>query len=222
MGIVGLVVFGCESTCARLRWFCCCLSSAASAAPPHRADRSRLSNRPAGSLSGPLILNRLSSSSSLSSPRSLGTSCDPIYLEVFSNLFMSIAEQMGFILQNTAHSVNIKERLDFSCAIFDKTGQLIANAPHMPVHLGSMGESIKEVGWGNREGKVERWACVGSEGGFRYLIVRLALLVRLNFISFHLISSHLISSHLISPLSSLGPRSFGKTATAFTPATSTS
>ena len=64
-------------------------------------------------------------------------------LEIFNNLFMSVAEQMGVRLQSTAHSVNIKERLDFSCAIFDAAGQLIANAPHMPVHLGSMGESIK-------------------------------------------------------------------------------
>jgi 5-oxoprolinase (ATP-hydrolysing) len=70
---------------------------------------------------------------------------DPILLEVFNSLFMSIAEQMGFALQNTAYSVNIKERLDFSCAIFDAQGNLIANAPHMPVHLGSMGESIKAV-----------------------------------------------------------------------------
>ena len=68
---------------------------------------------------------------------------DPVMLEIFNNLFMSVAEQMGVRLQSTAHSVNIKERLDFSCAIFDAAGQLIANAPHMPVHLGSMGESIK-------------------------------------------------------------------------------
>jgi 5-oxoprolinase (ATP-hydrolysing) len=74
-----------------------------------------------------------------------GTRADPVLLEVFNNLFMSIAEQMGFRLQNTAHSVNIKERLDFSCAIFDKQGDLIANAPHMPVHLGSMGASIRTV-----------------------------------------------------------------------------
>jgi 5-oxoprolinase (ATP-hydrolysing) len=66
-------------------------------------------------------------------------------LEVFNNLFMNIAEQMGLVLQNTAHSVNIKERLDFSCALFDAEGNLIANAPHMPVHLGSMSESIKTV-----------------------------------------------------------------------------
>jgi 5-oxoprolinase (ATP-hydrolysing) len=77
--------------------------------------------------------------------RAIGTSADPVMLEIFNNLFMSIAEQMGLRLQNTAHSVNIKERLDFSCAIFDAGGNLIANAPHMPVHLGSMGESIKSV-----------------------------------------------------------------------------
>jgi 5-oxoprolinase (ATP-hydrolysing) len=74
-----------------------------------------------------------------------GTQIDPVLLEVFNNLFMNIAEQMGLQLQNTAHSVNIKERLDFSCALFDTDGNLIANAPHMPVHLGSMGESIKTV-----------------------------------------------------------------------------
>ncbi|WP_327217209.1 hydantoinase B/oxoprolinase family protein [Streptomyces cyaneofuscatus] len=75
----------------------------------------------------------------------VGTRVDPVMLEVFSSLFMSIAEQMGVRLENTAHSVNIKERLDFSCALFDAGGNLIANAPHIPVHLGSMGESIKEV-----------------------------------------------------------------------------
>jgi 5-oxoprolinase (ATP-hydrolysing) len=74
-----------------------------------------------------------------------GTLADPVLLEVFNNLFMNIAEQMGLQLQNTAYSVNIKERLDFSCALFDADGNLIANAPHMPVHLGSMGESIKTV-----------------------------------------------------------------------------
>jgi 5-oxoprolinase (ATP-hydrolysing) len=75
----------------------------------------------------------------------VGTEADPVMLEVFNNLFMNIAEQMGLRLQNTAHSVNIKERLDFSCALFDAQGNLIANAPHMPVHLGSMSESIKTV-----------------------------------------------------------------------------
>jgi 5-oxoprolinase (ATP-hydrolysing) len=73
------------------------------------------------------------------------TRVDPVLLEIFNNLFMSIAEQMGLRLQNTAYSVNIKERLDFSCALFDAQGNLIANAPHMPVHLGSMSESIKTV-----------------------------------------------------------------------------
>ena len=75
----------------------------------------------------------------------LGTSADPVMLEIFNNLYMSIAEQMGAVLANTAYSVNIKERLDFSCALFDASGSLIANAPHMPVHLGSMGESVKRV-----------------------------------------------------------------------------
>src|SRR6185369_11497479 len=75
----------------------------------------------------------------------IGTSADPVLLEVFNNLFMAIAEQMGVTLANTAYSVNIKERLDFSCALFDAEGNLIANAPHMPVHLGSMGESVKTI-----------------------------------------------------------------------------
>ena len=75
----------------------------------------------------------------------VGTQVDPVMLEVFNNLFMNIAEQMGLRLQNTAYSVNIKERLDFSCALFSAAGELIANAPHMPVHLGSMSESIKTV-----------------------------------------------------------------------------
>jgi 5-oxoprolinase (ATP-hydrolysing) len=77
--------------------------------------------------------------------RAAGTVADPVMLEIFNNLFMSIAEQMGYRLQSTAHSTNIKERLDFSCALFDADGNLIANAPHIPVHLGSMGESIKQV-----------------------------------------------------------------------------
>ncbi len=75
----------------------------------------------------------------------LGTEADPIMLEVFNNLFMSIAEQMGVTLQNTAYSVNIKERLDFSCAVFDGSGALVANAPHMPVHLGSMDRSVETI-----------------------------------------------------------------------------
>ena len=77
--------------------------------------------------------------------RIAGTAVDPVLLEIFNNLFMSVAEQMGVRLRATAHSVNIKERLDFSCAVFDAAGGLIANAPHMPVHLGSMGESIRIV-----------------------------------------------------------------------------
>ncbi|MFE4702632.1 hydantoinase B/oxoprolinase family protein [Streptomyces sp. NPDC056738] len=75
----------------------------------------------------------------------LGTQADPVLLEVFNNLFMSIAEQMGARLESTAQSVNIKERLDFSCALFDPDGNLVANAPHIPVHLGSMGTSVQEV-----------------------------------------------------------------------------
>ena len=78
-------------------------------------------------------------------PAPSGTTADPILLEVFNNLFMSIAEQMGLTLQNTAYSVNIKERLDFSCAVFDAQGALVANAPHMPVHLGSMDMSVRSV-----------------------------------------------------------------------------
>jgi 5-oxoprolinase (ATP-hydrolysing) len=75
----------------------------------------------------------------------IGTRADPVMLEIFNNLFMSIAEQMGVTLQNTAYSVNIKERLDFSCAVFDTTASLVANAPHMPVHLGSMDKSVETV-----------------------------------------------------------------------------
>ncbi len=91
---------------------------------------------------GHLVLERI-----LPRPRrvALGTEADPVMLELFNNLFMSIAEQMGARLQNTAYSVNIKERLDYSCALFDADGGLIANAPHMPVHLGSMGESVRAV-----------------------------------------------------------------------------
>ncbi|HXL88264.1 MAG TPA: hydantoinase B/oxoprolinase family protein [Streptosporangiaceae bacterium] len=91
---------------------------------------------------GDLLLSRVASRPDQTDA---GTAADPVLLEVFNNLFMSVAEQMGVRLQATAHSVNIKERLDFSCAVFDSGGGLIANAPHMPVHLGSMGESIKMV-----------------------------------------------------------------------------
>ncbi|MDF0696353.1 hydantoinase B/oxoprolinase family protein [Rhizobium sp. MC63] len=82
---------------------------------------------------------------SLARNTAVGTNADPVMLEVFNNLFMAIAEQMGVTLQNTAHSVNIKERLDFSCAVFDRTGALVANAPHMPVHLGSMDRSVETI-----------------------------------------------------------------------------
>jgi 5-oxoprolinase (ATP-hydrolysing) len=75
----------------------------------------------------------------------VGTKADPVMLEIFNNLFMSIAEQMGVALQNTAYSVNIKERLDFSCAVFDHNASLVANAPHMPVHLGSMDKSVETI-----------------------------------------------------------------------------
>ncbi|HEY3621479.1 MAG TPA: hydantoinase B/oxoprolinase family protein [Roseiarcus sp.] len=75
----------------------------------------------------------------------IGTKADPVMLEIFNHLFMSIAEQMGVTLQNTAYSVNIKERLDFSCAVFDREGRLVANAPHMPVHLGSMDRSVETI-----------------------------------------------------------------------------
>ncbi|HRK63229.1 MAG TPA: hydantoinase B/oxoprolinase family protein, partial [Terricaulis sp.] len=75
----------------------------------------------------------------------IGTRADPILLEVFNNRFMGAAEEMGLALQTTASSVNIKERLDFSCAVFDETGGLVANAPHIPVHLGSMSDSVREI-----------------------------------------------------------------------------
>ncbi len=88
---------------------------------------------------GNLILSR----TQLQATRAASAAVDPVRLELFNNLFMSIAEQMGVALQNTAYSVNIKERLDFSCALFDAGGALIANAPHMPVHLGSMGDSVR-------------------------------------------------------------------------------
>ncbi|MCU0775209.1 MAG: hydantoinase B/oxoprolinase family protein, partial [Ideonella sp.] len=91
---------------------------------------------------GPIELRRIAARAS---EQAIGTQADPVMLEVFNNLFMNIAEQMGLRLQNTAYSVNIKERLDFSCALFSAAGELIANAPHMPVHLGSMSESIKTV-----------------------------------------------------------------------------
>ncbi|MFD6464138.1 hydantoinase B/oxoprolinase family protein, partial [Streptomyces roseolus] len=90
---------------------------------------------------GHLVLERVAATAA---PEA-GTAADPVLLEVFNSLFMSIAEQMGARLESTAQSVNIKERLDFSCALFDPDGNLVANAPHIPVHLGSMGTSVKEV-----------------------------------------------------------------------------
>ncbi|MEP7129966.1 MAG: hydantoinase B/oxoprolinase family protein, partial [Sphingomicrobium sp.] len=91
---------------------------------------------------GTLVLTR---TVPLTRDKAIGTDVDPVRLEIFNNLFMAIAEEMGVALQATATSVNIKERLDFSCAIFDADGALIANAPHIPVHLGSMGESIRTI-----------------------------------------------------------------------------
>ncbi|HEY8034267.1 MAG TPA: hydantoinase B/oxoprolinase family protein [Methylobacter sp.] len=90
---------------------------------------------------GDLLLTRHAGASA----QTFGTQVDPVLLEIFNKRFMSVAEQMGFVLQNTSHSVNIKERLDFSCALFDADGNLIANAPHIPVHIGSMGESVKAL-----------------------------------------------------------------------------
>src|SRR5579883_3088392 len=89
-----------------------------------------------------LVLKRVQK---LARAKAIGTHADPVMLEVFNNLFMSIAEQMGVALQNTAYSVNIKERLDFSCAVFDGDGSLVANAPHMPVHLGSMDRAVETI-----------------------------------------------------------------------------
>jgi len=99
---------------------------------------------------GNLILTR---STPRTSAHAIGTSADPVMLEVFNNLFMAVAEEMGIALQNTASSVNIKERLDFSCALFDSAGALIANAPHIPVHLGSMGDSIRTIIEARGEGR---------------------------------------------------------------------
>lgn len=105
---------------------------------------------------GGLVLTR---TQELERERAAGTEVDPVRLEIFNNLFMAIAEEMGVVLQSTATSVNIKERLDFSCALFDAAGQLIANAPHIPVHLGSMGDSIARV--------IEARGARSDERGFR-------------------------------------------------------
>ncbi|MBL8551787.1 MAG: hydantoinase B/oxoprolinase family protein [Hyphomonadaceae bacterium] len=111
--------------------------------PGWRARVDRLSN---------LVLER---AEPLPARKAVGVSADPVMLEIFNNRFMAVAEQMGLALQSTAHSVNIKERLDFSCALFDAQGGLIANAPHIPVHLGSMGESVRAILRG-RAGKLKR------------------------------------------------------------------
>ena len=97
-----------------------------------------------------LILRRVAA---IARPPAAGTKADPVLLEVFNNLFMSVADQMGATLANTAWSVNIKERLDFSCAIFDAAGDLVANAPHVPVHLGSMSACGED---GDRRGRARR------------------------------------------------------------------
>lgn len=94
---------------------------------------------------GQLLLQQTLGKETLASQPSSDAEVDPIKLGLYNHRFMAIAEQMGAVLAKTAHSVNIKERLDFSCALFDRHGQLIANAPHVPVHLGSMGESVKTL-----------------------------------------------------------------------------
>ncbi len=94
---------------------------------------------------GGLVLRQMQTPSSDQVETDIGATPDPVRLEIFNNLFRSIAEEMGVTLQNTSYSVNIKERLDFSCALFDGQGQLVANAPHIPVHLGSMGESVQSL-----------------------------------------------------------------------------
>jgi 5-oxoprolinase (ATP-hydrolysing) len=112
---------------------------------------------------GILVLTR---TTPLHRQRAAGTAADPVRLEIFNNLFMAIAEEMGVALQATATSVNIKERLDFSCALFDATGALIANAPHIPVHLGSMGESIRTIIEARGDGRDGR----GIRRGDAYLL----------------------------------------------------
>ena len=106
---------------------------------------SRSSNPAGGPSERKTERSMLTRSAPLERAHAIGTEVDPVRLEIFNNLFMAIAEEMGVALQSTATSVNIKERLDFSCALFDADGALIANAPHIPVHLGSMGESIRTI-----------------------------------------------------------------------------
>ena len=109
---------------------------------PHGATVVEPGWRASSTARGGLVLERVAPRDARAA---VGTDVDPVMLEIFNNLFMSIAEQMGVVLQNTSHSVNIKERLDFSCAVFDPAGSLVANAPHIPVHLGAMGESVATV-----------------------------------------------------------------------------
>ena len=104
----------------------------------------------------------------LTRSRAAGTAVDPVLLEVFNNLFMAVADQMGATLANTAWSVNIKERLDFFCAIFDGHGDLVANAPHVPVHLGSMSQAVKAMNnfvWGNDRFQNYETVCGGTGAG---------------------------------------------------------
>jgi len=120
--------------------------------------------RAAGERSEPLADERGSRTSGARNGRAAADetaarACSPLLLEVFNNLFMSCAEQMGAALRNTARSVNVKERLDFSCAIFDEHGDLVANAPHLPVHLGSMGETVRAV-LGSHDGRLQRGEAV--------------------------------------------------------------
>ena len=123
---------------------------------------------------GTLILTR---AAPLDRAKAIGTDVDPVRLEIFNNLFMAIAEEMGVALQSTATSVNIKERLDFSCAIFDAEGALIANAPHIPVHLGSMGESIRRssiraAGEGRARDPARRRLCAQRPLSRRHALAR--------------------------------------------------
>ena len=118
------------------------LSGPALLVEPHQTVVVEPGWRAAVDPAGNIVMRRVEA---LARSAPVGTSANPVLLEVFNNLFMSIAEQMGVTLQNTAHSVNIKERLDFSCAVFAADGSLVANAPHMPVHLGSMDRSVESV-----------------------------------------------------------------------------
>ncbi len=115
-------------------------------AEPHGTNVVETGWRAQATERGDLILERVEA---VDRRPSTGTRADPVQMEIFNNLFMSIAEQMGVVIENTSHSVNMKERLDFSCALFDASGGLIANAPHIPVHLGSMGDSVRTIIHGN-------------------------------------------------------------------------